>query len=167
MNSTIKKHLVQLAVGFSIAVANADAHAQMALKGRLLFQDDFKTPTNYTSRPQSAADGWTVKIAHSNWKKTGDGVQSAWRGGHMPVLQFDCAQPFSNVVIEVDFRFHKEPGTNGANQGAACRISPTNPKLDPAGYSASIWANLDSKDRQPGIVLEHRDRGPQVALTQT
>ena len=105
----------------------------MALKGRLLFSDDFKTPTNYTSKPQPVADGWTVKIAHSNWKKTRDGVQSVWRGDHMPVLEFDCEQPFSNAVIEVDFRFHKEPGTNGLNKGAACRISPTNSKLVASG----------------------------------
>jgi hypothetical protein len=137
----------------------------MALKGKLLFQDDFKTQTNYTSRPQPVADGWTVKVAHSNWKRTSDGVRSLWRGGHMPVLQFDCAQPFSNVVIEVDFRFHKEPVTNSANQGAACRISPTNPTLDPAGYSASIWANLDSKDRQPGMVLEHDEWKPNGIVT--
>ena len=28
----------------------------------------------------------------------------------MPVLEFDCEQPFTNVVIEVDFRFHRGPG---------------------------------------------------------
>ena len=94
MNSTTKRLFVQLASGFVIAAATADAHAQMALKGKLLFEDDFKTPTNYTSHPQPVADGWTVKIAHSNWKKTGVNVQSVWPGGHMPVLQFDCAQPF-------------------------------------------------------------------------
>src|SRR5471032_1442183 len=126
MNFTTKKHFAQLALGFAIAVAAADAHAQMALKGKLLFHDDFKTLTNYTSKPQSVADGWTVKIAHSNWKKTSDGVQSVWRGGHMPVLEFDCEQPISNVVIEVDFRFHRDAGSNSTNNGAACRISPTN-----------------------------------------
>ena len=103
---TTKRLFVQLAFGFVIVVSAGDAHAQLALKGKLLFQDDFKTLTNYTSQPQPVADGWTVKVAHSNWKKTSDGVQSVWRGGHMPVLQFDCEQPFSNVVIEVDFRFH-------------------------------------------------------------
>ena len=153
---TPASRLIHFALGFAIAVATADARAQMAVKGKLLFQDDFKTPTNYTSQRQPVADGWTVQVAHSNWKKkTGDGVQSNWRGGHMPVLQFNCEHPFSNVVIEVDFRFHKEPGTNGPNKGAACRISPTNPSLDPSAYSASVWANLDSKDRQPGMVLEH------------
>jgi hypothetical protein len=152
-----KRCFVQLALGFGIAVATADAHAQMALKGKLLFKDDFKTPTNYTSQPQPVADGWSVKIAHSNWKTTRDGVQSVWRGGHMPVLEFDCEQPFSNVVIEVDFRFHRDAGTNSANSGAACRISPTNFKLNPSAYAASVWANLDSKDRQPGMVLEHDD----------
>jgi hypothetical protein len=60
--------------------------------------------------------------------------------------------------MEVEFRFHKEPGTN-TNQGAACRISPTNPKLYPNAYSTSVWANLDSKDRQPGMVLEHDEWG--------
>ena len=73
----------------------------------------------------------------------------------MPVLEFDCEQPFSNAVIEVDFRFHRDAGTNRANNGAACRISPTNFKLNSAAYAASVWANQDSKDRQPGMVLEH------------
>ena len=152
---TIKFRSIQLMLGLVIALAAANAHAQMATKGKLLFSDDFKTRTNYTSQPQRVADGWTVKIAHSNWKKTSDGVQSVWRGGHMPVLEFDCEQPFSNVVIEVDFRFHRDAGTNSANNGAACRISPTNFKLNPSAYAASIWANQDSKDRQPGMVLEH------------
>ncbi len=146
---------VQLASAFAIAASTADAHAQMALKGRLLFQDDFKTLTNYTSHPQPVADGWTVKVAHSNWKKTSDGVQSVWRGGHMPVLEFDCEQPFSNAVIEVDFRFHRGAGAISTNNGAACRISPTNFKLNPSAYAASVWANQDSNDRQPGLVLEH------------
>jgi hypothetical protein len=150
---------LQLIWGLALAVATTDAHAQMALAGRLLFQDDFKTPTNYTSAPQPVAAGWTVKIAHSNWQKTRDGVQSVWRGGHMPVLEFDCEQPFSNVVIEVEFRFHRDAGTNRANTGAACRISPTNFKLNPNAYAASVWANLDSKDRQPGLVLEHDEWG--------
>jgi hypothetical protein len=152
-------HSIQLLLGMALAAATVDAHAQMALKGRLLFQDDFKTLTNYTSQPQPVADGWTVKIAHSNWKQTRDGVQSVWRGGHMPVLEFDCEQPFSNVVIEVDFRFHRDAGTNNANNGAACRLSPTNFKLNPNAYAASVWANLDSKDRQPGLVLEHDEWG--------
>src|ERR1017187_2889100 len=97
---------IQLILGLAMVDATANARAQMALKGTLLFQDDFKTPTNYTSQPQPVADGWTVKVAHSNWKKTSDGLESVWRGGHMPVLEFDCERPFSNVVIEVDFRFH-------------------------------------------------------------
>ncbi len=146
---------VQLASAIAIAVSSADAHAQMALKGKLLFQDDFKTLSNYTSQPQPVADGWTVKIAHSNWRKTSDGVQSVWRGGHMPVLEFDCQQPFSNVVIEVDFRFHRDAGATNTHNGAACRISPTNFKLNPNAYAASIWANQDSMDRPPGMVLEH------------
>ena len=160
-----KRHLVQLALGFAIAVATADVHAQMALKGKLLFADDFKTLTNYTSRPQPVADGWTVKVAHSNWRKTSDGVQSVWRGGHMPVLEFDCEQPFSNAVIEVEFRFHRDPASTSTNNGAACRISPTNFKLNPSAYAASVWANMDSKDRQPGMVLEHDEWKPNGITT--
>ncbi len=152
---TTKRYFVQLTLAFALALVATNTRAQMALKGRLLFQDDFKTLTNYTSLPQPVADGWTVKVAHSNWEKTSGGVRSVWRGGHMPVLEFDCDRPFSNVVIEVDFRFHRNSGTNRANNGAACRISPTNFKLNPNAYAASIWANQDSMDRQPGMVLEH------------
>jgi 3-keto-disaccharide hydrolase len=144
---------LRVALGL-VGAFTIQAHAQMAREGKLLFKDDFKTPTNYTSRPQSVADGWTVQIAHSSWKQTRDGVESTFPGGHMPVLQFDTAQPFSNVVIEVEFRFHRD-GTNGPNKGAACRISATNPTLDPRAYSASIWANLDSRDRKSGLTVEH------------
>ena len=154
-SKTIKRCVVRLVLGFVIAITSADAQAQMALKGKLLFQDDFRTLTNYTGQPQPVADRWTVKVAHSNWKQTSDGVQSVWRGGHMPVLEFDCEQAFSNVVIEVDFRFHRDPDTTSTNNGAACRISPTNFKLNPSAYAASVWANQDSKDRPPGMVLEH------------
>jgi hypothetical protein len=148
------RHLVQLTLGLLTTAGAVAAHGQMALAGRLLFEDDFKMPAEYSSQQQQVAEGWTVKVAHAEWKKTTNGVQSVFRSGHMPVLQFDCEQPFSNVVIEVEFRFHKGPGTNN-NNGAACRISPTNPRLNPNAYSASVWANLDSKDRQPGMVLEH------------
>ena len=151
----LQRMFLQLLSGCAIALSAADARAQMALKGKLLFQDDFKTLTNYTSQSQSVAPGWTVKVAHSNWKKTRDGVQSVWRGGHMPVLEFDCEQPLGNVIIEVDFRFHRDADSKSTNNGAACRISPTNFKLNPNAYAASIWANQDSMDRQPGMVLEH------------
>ncbi len=159
------RRFVLLVVGFAIAFATARAQAQLALKGDILFKDDFDTPTNYTPRPQPVANGWTVQVAHSNWKKTSDGVQSVWRNGHMPVLQFNCEHPLGDIVIEVEFRFHKEAGKNGPNQGAACRISPTNPLLDPSGYCASVWANLDSKDRQPGMVLEHDEWKPNGIVT--
>ena len=39
------------------------------------------------------------------------------------------------------------------------------PKLDPQGYAASVWANLDSKDRQPGMVLEHDEWKPGGIVT--
>ena len=51
--------------------------------------------------------------------------------------------------------FIEDPGSTSTNHGAACRISPTNFKLNPNAYAASIWANQDSMDRQPGMVLEH------------
>ena len=152
---TPTRHFVHLVWGIAILAATADVHAQMAIKGKLLFKDDFTTPTEYTEQPQPVADGWTVIIAHPNWRKTRDGVQSFWRDGHMPVLEFDCEQPLGNIVIEVDFRFHREPGADSASNGAACRLSATNFVLNPAAYAASIWANQDSKDRRPGMVLEH------------
>jgi hypothetical protein len=151
----IEKRLLHCALGLMLLLPVACAPTHMAAKGKLLFQDDFATPATYTAKPQAVAEGWTVQIAHSNWKQTGDGVQSVWKGGHMPVLQFDCDHPLGDIVVEVEFRFHKDSTSTATNQGAACRISPTNPKLDPAGYAASIWANLDSMDRKPGLVLEH------------
>ncbi len=63
--------LVQLVLGFIIAIVAADAHAQLALKGKLLFQDNFKTPANYTSRPQPVAEGWTVQIRPLELEKDG------------------------------------------------------------------------------------------------
>jgi hypothetical protein len=157
MKSTLL-HFVQLILGLAITAAAVKAQAQMAVEGKLLFEDDFKMPAVYNSQRQQVAEGWTVQVAHAVWQRTSDGVQSIFRSGHMPVLLFESEHPFSNVVIEVEFRFHKEPGTN-TNQGAACRISPTNPTLNPNAYSASVWANLDSKDRRPGMVLEHDEWG--------
>ena len=161
MNRIIR-YIAQFVLGLAIAATAVDAQAQMALKGKLLFQDDFKTPADYKSTPQPLGDGWSVQIAHADWKRTNGGVQSLFKSGHMPVLQFNCDHVFSNVVIEVDFRFHKEPGTN---KGAACRISPTNPALNRNAYSASVWANQDSKDRAPGMVLEHDEWKPGGIIT--
>ena len=51
MNKFTSSSHLGLAIGIAI-VAATNAHAQMALKGKLLFKDDFKTLTNYTSQSQ-------------------------------------------------------------------------------------------------------------------
>jgi 3-keto-disaccharide hydrolase len=135
-----------------------DARAQMALRGKLLFQDDFKTPSEYTKAPQPVREGWSVRAGHANWKRTGDGVRSAWETGHMPVLVFEGS--FSNAIIELEFRFHQEEG-----KWAACRISASNPRLNPRAYAVSVWANQDNPSRPLGLVLEHDEWKPGVITT--
>jgi len=130
----------------------------MAVKGKLLFEDDFKTPMEYTKDFKDVKDGWKVKTAHASWKQTKEGVESVYESGHMPVLVYSGL--FQDAVIELDFRFHKEEG-----KWAACRISPTNPELNPRAYAASVWANSDSKSRALGMVLEHDEWKPGVITT--
>lgn len=130
----------------------------MALKGKLLFEDNFSKPVTYTGDFQMVKEGWSVKAGHAAWIKSGKGVQSVWEAGHMPVLVF--SGNFGDAVIEVDFRFQKEEG-----KWAACRISAANTVLNPRAYAASVWANSDSKSRSPGMVLEHDEWKPGVITT--
>ena len=130
----------------------------LALKGKLLFEDNFTTPVTYTRDFQTVKEGWSVKAGHAAWVKSGKGVQSVWETGHMPVLVY--SGNFGDAVIEVDFRFQKEEG-----KWAACRISAANTVLNPRAYAASVWANCDSKSRSMGMVLEHDEWKPGVITT--
>ncbi len=135
-----------------------DNSPSMALKGKLLLEDHFKTPAEYTKDYQTVKEGWSVKAGHAMWKQTKDGVKSIWETGHMPVLVYTGS--FGDAVIEVDFRFRSEEG-----KWAACRISATNPDLNPRAYAASVWANSDNKARALGMVLEHDEWKPGVITT--
>jgi hypothetical protein len=130
----------------------------IAVKGKLLFKDDFKTPAFYTKDPQQVKDGWSVKVSHAQWVHTINGLQSKWDTGHMPVLTY--SGEFKNAVIELEFRYFEEEG-----KWSACRVSATNPQINPRAYAASIWANGDNKARPLGMVLEHDEWKPGVITT--
>ena len=132
----------------------------LALKGRLLFEDNFTSPAQYTRQLQSVSEGWRVRSAHANWVRTGGGVRSRWESGHMPVLAYEGK--FADVVIELDFRYQTEPG-----KWAACRISATNAELNPRAYAASVWANANNQGRPLGMVLEHDEWSPGIVTTVT
>jgi hypothetical protein len=138
--------------------ASGSGKGSMAHKGKLLFQDDFKTPVEYTTEFQVVKEGWKVKVAHAKWKQTAEGVESIWETGHMPVLVY--SGNFCDAVIEVDFRYFNEEG-----RWAACRISATNTDLNPRAYAASVWANADGNARAKGMVLEHDEWKPGVITT--
>jgi hypothetical protein len=131
-------------------VANPETHAK---KGKLILKYDFKTPAEYTKEFQAVNDSWKVRVGHANWKQTKKGVESNWESGHMPVLVLNGE--FCDAIIEVDFRYKDEE-----NKWSACRISATNPELAPRSYAVSVWANVDSRSRKPGMVLENDEWKP-------
>lgn len=136
-----------------LIMAASCSFAQFTIKGKLLLADDFKSPATYTKEFQPVAPGWRVRAWQAEWRHTAEGIESVWTSGHMPVLAYEGS--FHNVIIEVDFRFIREPGRK-----AVCRISATNPELNPRAYSVSAWANSDSKERPLGVVLEHDEWKP-------
>jgi hypothetical protein len=142
--------LLQLTmVLFAAAASLALAHAQIADKGELLFQDDFRSYSIFTQERQPAkAKGWQIRVAHAEWRKTAEGIESVWTSGHNPVLVFEGT--FGDVVIEVDFRYKYEPG-----KWASCRVCASNSALEPRAYCVSVWANPDNKARARGLVLEN------------
>lgn len=131
-----------------LVVASLALDAQPAEKGRLLLHEDFRRHEVYTKESLPVIDGWTVRVAHGSWQRSEDGVQSTWVSGHSPVLIYEGS--FSDVIIEVDFRYRQEPG-----RWAACRVSAANPQLDPRAYATSVWANVDFKSRGRGFILEN------------
>lgn len=130
----------------------------MAVKGRLLLEDNFQRYATYGKVPQPVAGAWTVQTSHAEWRRSSDGVESVWTAGHMPVLKYNGA--FGDAVIEVDFRFHAQPGKWGG-----CRVSATNQALNPRAYAVSTWANANGPDRKHGLVLEHDEWKPGAITT--
>jgi hypothetical protein len=146
-----------LALGLASLLGATSLRAQMAVKGKLLLEEKFQRYERYAKDAQPAVGGWSVRANHAEWKRSPDGLASGWQTGHMPVLTYEGS--FGDAVIEVDFKFHAEPG-----KWAACRISATNPKLNPRAYAASVWArvSLDNSGRPLGMVLEHDEWKPGV-----
>jgi len=144
--------LVSLLLGLSLLAMVSRGAAQMAVKGTLLLAEDFRTRSEYPKERQPVKEGWQVRAAHARWERSPDGVRSVWEKGHMPVLVYEAN--FSNAVIEVDFRFSQQAGKWGG-----CRISASNPELNPRAYAVSLWANSDGsghdRGRPQGLLLEH------------
>jgi hypothetical protein len=130
----------------------------MAIKGKLVLEEDFRTNAEYGKQLQPVPEGWRVRASHATWKRTDVGVQSTWESGHMPVLVYEGS--FGDAVIEVDFRFRKEEGKWGG-----CRISASNAQLNPRAYAVSVWASSTNKGRPPGMVLEHDEWKPGTITT--
>jgi hypothetical protein len=141
-------HTLRALLGLSLAWSALAAHAQLAVKGELLLEDNFQQHAAYTKQPVTLKPGWTAVAGHATWERTPDGVKSVFKEGHMPVLKVEGE--FTDVVIEVDFRFTTEPG-----RWSGGRLSVSNPKLHPRAYVASVWANQDNDARARGLVLEH------------
>lgn len=160
--ATITLSLVSTLLAPSWAVAQTGTVTTIATKGRLLLEENFTSPGTYTTEYQPIAKGWRVSAWHGEWKRSGeDGVESRWVTGHMPVLAYEGS--FGDVIIELEFRYQKEP--DKLTKKAVCRISATNPELDPRAYSVSAWANQDSKERPLGMVLEHDQWKPGTITT--
>lgn len=145
--------LHSLAAAFGLLAAAGSTFAQLAEKGPLLLEENFQRHATYTKEKLPLQSGWTVRVAHGQWTRSTDGVQSTWETGHSPVLVLEGE--FGDVIVEVEFRYRAEPG-----KWAACRVSPTNQVLNPRAYAASVWANVDFKSRAIGLVLEHDEWSP-------
>lgn len=132
-----------------------DSSGQLAIKGKLLLEDDFKHHAEYTREFQHLKDGWKVKAWHASFKHTAEGLESVWETGHNPVIAYECS--LQNVVVEVDFRFLK----NGVPENNAyCRVNFTNKELDPKAYLLSTWMNASVKSRPAGVNLEYEKWEP-------
>ncbi|HLP36313.1 family 16 glycoside hydrolase [Lacibacter sp.] len=139
---------------YGCSVAKPDTQS-IAIKRQLLLNEDFSTPAVYTKEYQTVNAGWKVKLSHAEFIKTSDGLESKYSSGHMPVITYEGQ--FADVVIELEFRFFEEDG-----KWAACRVSATNPQLNPRAYAVSVWANQNNKARNKGMVLEHDEWKPGI-----
>lgn len=158
----MKKLSCYLALGMLLSAFATQGRGQLAIKGKLLLADDFKSLPQYTKELQPIGDGWQVKATHPSWHLTAEGIESSWAQGHNPVLFYEG--PFKDVVVEIDFRFKHEEGKK-----AYFRLGPANRELDPRAYTVSAWVNIDSPARPPGLVLEHeewRTQGYTSVITQ-
>ncbi len=127
--------------------SGAASHAQLSVKGDLLLDADFSRYESYAKERVSLPPGWQMRVAHGNWRRTADGVQSEATPGHQPVLVVEGS--FGDVIVELEFRYQAEPG-----KWAACRISAANHERLPRAYAAFVWANVDHVARATGLILE-------------
>jgi Domain of Unknown Function (DUF1080) len=158
----MKTNMLFLLVGLGFMACStpktSTGEAAIAKKGKLLLEENFVTPATYTKEAQPVKNGWKVKVGHSEWERISGGVATKWTTGHMPVLTYEGN--YQDVVIELEYRFFAEEG-----KWATCRISATNPELNPRAYAVSVWANQDNKAREKGMVLEHDEWKPGVITT--
>ncbi|QEK53160.1 DUF1080 domain-containing protein [Pedobacter aquae] len=143
---------------FEQARVKKEKDAPIAKKGKLLFKDDFNNGMVYSKEYQQVADGWRVRANHAKWKQENNSVKSIFESGHMPVLTYEGN--FKDAIIELEFKFFAQEG-----KWSACRISATNPQLNPRAYAASVWANANNTGRALGMVLEHDEWKPGVITT--
>lgn len=137
-----------LLLSLFVLLSPATGWSQLAVKGRLILEETFTVPSNYTKEYQPAQPGWRAKAWQQMWAHSGPNmITSTWTSGHMPV--FALEGKLTDFVVELEFRYHKVVG-----QKAVCRISALNPETDPRAYAVSAWANADSAERPLGIVLE-------------
>ena len=153
------KGFVRLALLSIFVFITFQVKGQMAVKGKILLDENFQkyaeyskdeTPhwTDFNVESYVLNDAWKVKAWHGIWKRNAEGVQSTWISGHGPVLAFEG--DFRDVVIEYDFRYHKEEGKK-----MVCRIMVINFDIYPDAYAGAAWANANSPERDLGIVLEN------------
>lgn len=148
-------HLARVGGGaFLFGVTSFVARGQSEARGKILLEEDFRRYATFTKERLPVTEGWQVRANHGRWTRTDEGVRSTWVTGHSPVLVYEGA--FHHAIVELDFRFRREPG-----RWAACRLSATNPQTHPRSYAASVWANADFRSRAVGLVLEHDEwNGP-------
>jgi len=48
------------------------ARPALAVKGKLLLEDDLRYPEEYTREFQVLKEGWRVKAWHATWERTGE-----------------------------------------------------------------------------------------------
>lgn len=144
--------LLLAAVSFGVLIL--EASAQLAVPGRVIFEESFSSgPYSKGTNTVIGDSDWIGRTTFGNWVQTESGIEGTNDpdDGHTPVIAFTPPRPLGDVIVELEFRF-----IDGIDEGKqSVRIAVDNRELIAKGHVCSAWANWDNDFVPTGLTLEH------------
>lgn len=140
----------KLLIFVHLLVALSLSGADLAVKDKLLFDDDGSVPRG-GKKPSQINEAAKVRAWAGKWEKRDGAWRSTWEKGmgHTPVMAYDVSA--RDLVVEVTFRYGP---LLREGQHQCFRITLDNRDLY-TGHVLSAWANPNNDFIETGFLLQH------------